>query len=163
MDYGRSYKVAVVIASADSNLARRSLQGLGGPIEREQVRVASQVQAVLRSSTPEVIVAPSEEQRSRVGTDRNTRFEWTVTPNTFEAFTLTISLTNLVRVEGETVPDPREPLIKNVAVNTSNMQRISAWIDSLNPFFVLIGALGVMVPGALWLSTKRLKSRNVVH
>lgn len=138
--YGEPRKITVVITPPDTKVSTATLFKRDGTIEVHEIPLATQVEVELDSLDQGVEIRPDEPRRILVRPNRPVELTWQLTAKRTEAFTLELTLTNRVSIDGRELVD-RNPFKRKFEVEVGTFQRAAIWIEELDPIWKLLAGI----------------------
>ncbi|MAE92999.1 MAG: hypothetical protein CMI67_26055 [Pelagibaca sp.] len=135
-----------------AQLMRRTM-GLPGTLRGDEALLTERVEASLTSSRKSVELQPIGSMEATLRSDRDTTFEWWVTPTTTAKFVLTLKLYNVATTVDGRHSDPIETWDQEITVNSTLKQKISALWEGFKE--EILGVIATLIAvGVGWLTLR---------
>lgn len=154
MPLGQPTRLTLKIGSGTREQLMRETMGLPGKLRSDEALLTERVEASLTSSRKSVELQPIGSLAATLRSDRNTTFEWWVTPTTTSKFVLTLKLYNVATAEDGRHSDPIETWDQEITVNSTVGQKASALWEGFKE--EILGVLATIIAiGVGWLTLRR--------
>lgn len=146
-------RLTLKIGSGTRAQLMRGTMGLPGTLRGGEALLTERVEASLTSSRKSVELQPIGSMEATLRSDRDTTFEWWVTPTTTAKFVLTLKLYNVATTEEGRHSDPIETWDQEVTVNSTLGQKASAVWQGFKE--EILGVLATIIAiGVGWITLR---------